>query len=88
MENEKKPLTEARKKANAKWNKENRVTLGVNLSRIEAEAFKEYAEARGTTANALFRDYVRQCLAEDNATAEPGPAEQPKTAQNTAEQNT
>ena len=73
MENERKPPTEARKKANAKWNKENRVTLGVNLSRIEAEAFKEYAEARCTTANTLFRDYVRQCLAEDNETAEPDP---------------
>lgn len=56
------PLSEARKKANAKWDKENMATLACKVRKEEAEAFKEYAKEQGKTANTVLKEYVFQCI--------------------------
>ena len=62
------PKTSASKrKANDKWDKENMTTLGCKVKREDAAAFKEYAARRGKTSNTLLRDYVIDCIRQDNA---------------------
>ena len=56
------PISEAHKRANAKWDQANLMTLGVRLKRTDAMAFKEYAASQGKTANALLKEYVLKCL--------------------------
>ena len=46
-------VSEAQKRAAAKWDKENVTTLGCKVKRIEAAAFKSYAEKRGKLAHFL-----------------------------------
>ena len=43
------PISEAHKRANAKWDQANLMTLGVRLKRTDAMAFKEYAASQGKT---------------------------------------
>lgn len=57
-------ISEARKKANAKWDKENMTTLGCKVKKEEAVAFKEYAKAQGKTANTVLKEYVLECIDE------------------------
>lgn len=45
------------------WDRENMKTLGVNMKKDEAEAFRKLAESRGTTVGALLRGFVQGCLA-------------------------
>lgn len=56
------PISEKKKASNAKWDKENMATLGCRVKKTEAEAFKQYAAQRGTTANTLLREYVQGCI--------------------------
>lgn len=58
-------LSEARKRANAKWDKANRKNVSCMISTTEHAAFKAYAEAKGKTISGLLLDYVRSCIAED-----------------------
>ncbi len=51
-------VSQAQKKANAKWDKENMTTLGCKVKKSEAIQFKEYAKRQGTTANSLLKNYV------------------------------
>lgn len=51
-------VSQAQKKANAKWDKENMTTLGCKVKKSEAAQFKEYAKQQGTTANSLLKNYV------------------------------
>ena len=44
------------------WDKANMKTLGVNLKREEAEAFKQLAEEQGTTVGAMLRSFIQQSL--------------------------
>jgi phage repressor protein C with HTH and peptisase S24 domain len=60
------PVSEAKKAANIRWDKENMITLGCRVYRHEADAFKKYAERRGKKANAVLKDYVIQCINEDH----------------------
>lgn len=55
-------ISEAHKRANQKWDKENMMTLGVRLKKKDAMAFKEYAASQGRTANAILKDYVFSIL--------------------------
>ena len=55
-------ISEAKKKSNAKWDKENMITLGCKVKRDQAERFKRYAASKGTTANTLLKDYVLSCI--------------------------
>jgi hypothetical protein len=59
------PVSDARRKANEKWDKENMITLGCRLKRTQAQAFKEHAAEQGKTANTMLRDYVLDCIGED-----------------------
>lgn len=48
-------LTEAKKRANQKWDKYNMTVLGCKVKKEEADAFRAACAARGTTVNAVFR---------------------------------
>ena len=54
-------VTEARKRANAKWDKENMVVLACKVKRETAEQFKAACAAQGTTSNAVVKAYLEQC---------------------------
>lgn len=70
-----KEITDAKRRANAKWNGENLGTLGCTVQKEKAEQFKAYAKSKNTTVNALLREFVDSCLANDQ-TAAPVPPEQ------------
>lgn len=57
-----KSISDAKRRANAKWNGENLGTLGCTVPKTKAEQFKKYAKDRNTTVNALLRSYIDQCL--------------------------
>ena len=61
-------VSQAQKKANAKWDKENMTTLGCKVKKSAATQFKEYAKQQGTTANSLLKNYVLSSIKkkEDN----------------------
>lgn len=71
-------VTEARKRANAKWDKENMVVLACKVKRETAEQFKAACAAQGTTSNAVLQQAVKAFLDEC-----PAP-EQPHTTGNAA----
>ena len=48
------PLTDARRRANAKWDAANMTTLGCRMRKDKAEQFKAACKAAGTTPNAVF----------------------------------
>lgn len=56
------PISEKKKASNAKWNRENMITLGCSVKRSQADAFKEYAAGKGKTANTVLKDYVLECI--------------------------
>lgn len=55
-------IPEKKKISNAKWDKENMLTIGCKLKRSEAEAFKQYAQAQGKTAHTLLKEYILKCI--------------------------
>lgn len=57
-------ISESRKRANTKWDKENMATLGCRVKKEQAAAFKEYAAAQGKTANTVLKEYVEECIGE------------------------
>lgn len=58
-------LSEAQKKSRNKWDKDNMATLGCKVKKEQAARFKQYAEDKGTTGNALLKQYVLECIDED-----------------------
>ena len=60
-------LPESRKKANAKWDAENMAPLGCRVKREQAEKFKAYCADKGKTSNAVLREYVLDCIDEQEA---------------------
>ena len=56
-------VSDAQKKAAAKWDKENMTTLGCKVKKSEAEQFKSYAKEQGTTANNSTRQALKYGLA-------------------------
>lgn len=56
--------SEARKRANAKWNKANTKNIACTVSLDEHAAFKAYAEQHGKTISGIILEYVRNCIAE------------------------
>ena len=56
------PISDAKRKANNKWNRENRVTFGCSTNKEEAAAFREYAEKQGKTPNALLKGFILSCI--------------------------
>ena len=59
------PTSEARKKANRKWDAENMATIACRLKKEQAEKFKRLAESKGTTANQMIKEYVLAQIAEE-----------------------
>ena len=66
-------VTEAQKKASAKWDKENMVVLACKVKRETAEQFKAACAAQGTTSNAVLQQAVKAYL-------EQAPAQEPPHA--------
>lgn len=86
-------VAESRKRANAKWDKENMTTLGCKIKRTHAAAFKAYCENQGNTSNTVLKDFVLGCIGEQETLSEAGEGppgvplspEALKTAQEAAE---
>lgn len=57
-------VSNAKKKANAKWDSENMTTLACKIKREQADKFKAYCTGIGKTSNAILRDYVLNCIGE------------------------
>lgn len=57
-------ISEAKKKANAKWDSENMATIGVRLKKEQAEAFKDFCAKQGKTSNAVLREFILECIDE------------------------
>lgn len=74
------PKTDAMRRAQNKWDAANRATLGVRVSKDEAERFRAICEASGQTVNAALVEYVRACLDRGSLAAAPASAaeQQPK----------
>lgn len=48
-------VSEAQKKANAKWNKANIKQIAVNVRKDKAKLFQELARQNGTNPSAIYR---------------------------------
>lgn len=57
--------TDAERRAQNKWDQENRVTLGVRMGKADGAAFRAWCAARGQTVNAALSAYVADCLRGD-----------------------
>lgn len=57
--------SEAQKKASAKYQKENIASLACRVKKEQAEKFKSYCDSIGKTSNAVLREYVLACIAEE-----------------------
>ena len=57
-------VSDAQKKASAKWDKENMVVLACKVKRETAEQFKAACAAQGTTSNAVLQQAVKAYLEE------------------------
>lgn len=62
--------SEAQKKAAAKYHKENIASLACRVKKEQAEKFKMYCEAQGKTSNAVLREFVLECIAENEPATE------------------
>ena len=58
------PMSEARKRANAKWDRQNMATIGVRLRKPEAEQFKAICKERAATPNSVLVKLVRAIIAD------------------------
>lgn len=55
-------VSEAKKAANARWDKKNMSTVACKLKKEQVDAFKEYASGKGKTVNTLLREYILECI--------------------------
>ena len=63
-------VSDAKKKANAKWDSENMATLACKVKRTQAAAFKSYCEGRGQTSNTTLKNFVLDCIGEQESPQE------------------
>lgn len=61
-------LTDAQRRANNKWDRENMANISCKMRREIAEEFKAAAKANGTTPNELIRGWIAGYLEEHHAT--------------------
>ncbi len=57
-------VSEAQKRASAKWDKENTKIVSCKIKTKEHAAFKAYAEQHGKTVSGMLLSYIRDCIAE------------------------
>ena len=58
------PMTDAQKRANAKWKRANTKSAACVLSLEEHAAFKAYAEQHGKTVSGMLLEYIRGCISD------------------------
>ncbi len=59
-------VSQAKRRANDKWDKENMATLACKVKKEQAEKFKAHCAAQGKKANAVLRDYVLACIGQQD----------------------
>lgn len=59
--------SEAQKKASIKWDKENMAVIGCKVKKEQAEKFKTYCKEKGKTSNTVLKEYVLDCIDEQEA---------------------
>ena len=64
-------VTEARKRANAKWDKENMTILGCKVKKEYAAKVRAVCAAQGTTPNAVLKQAADDFMREHPAPEEP-----------------
>jgi predicted DNA-binding protein len=57
-------VSEARKRANAKWDKANRKNAACALSLEQYEKFRRYAEQHGKTVTGMVKSLILDCIAD------------------------
>ena len=57
-------VSDAQKRASAKYQRENIASLACRVKKEQAAAFKTYCEAQGKTSNAVLREFVLGCIQE------------------------
>jgi predicted transcriptional regulator len=58
-------LSDARKRANKKWNNENLTSFCVKLNKEKTEKFRRAAAANNTTPSAVIREAIEQYIKEN-----------------------
>ena len=71
-------VSDAKKKANAKWDSENMATLACKVKRDQADKFKAYCAGVGKTSNAVLRECVLSCIGEAMGESPQKPAGAPQ----------
>ena len=64
------PLSEARKRASAKWDHEHMTTVGVKVTRELAQEFAEACRALGVTKGRIFREAISRTIDDAKKTGE------------------
>lgn len=59
-------VSEAHKRANAKWDKENLTIVAAKLRKEKAALFKEIAYRNNTTPNELLRSFINKYIEENS----------------------
>ena len=57
-------VSEAQKRASAKYQEKNIASLACRVKKEQAERFKAYCETQGKTSNAVLREFVMECIGE------------------------
>lgn len=57
-------ISDAQKRASAKYQKENISSLACRVKKEQAEKFKIYCESMDKTSNAVLKEYVLKCIGE------------------------
>lgn len=73
-------VSDAKKKANAKWDSENMATLACKVKKDHADKFKAYCSEIGKTSNAVLRECVLSCIGEAMGESPQKPAGAPQGA--------
>ena len=60
-------VSDAQKRASAKYQKANIASLACRVKKEQAAAFKDYCESQGKTSNAVLREFVLSCIKEKDA---------------------
>lgn len=66
-------VSEAKRRNNNAWDAKNMATIGTRVRKEIAEEFKRHAQAQGTTANTLLKNYILQCLGRTEEPQQEGP---------------
>lgn len=72
------PPTDAKRRANAKYQAKTIASLACRVKKEQAEAFKNHCKSIGKTSNAVLKDFVLGCIGEQEpGTASETPQEAP-----------